>query len=131
MDENNNVSSSHIVYPNGIQAWYKDGKYHRDDGPAFIWPNGTQYWYKDGEPHREDGPAFIWPNGYQSWWKDGKLHREDGPAIIRPDGYQEWYINGKDITDDIINWAKDRNIDLNNMTDDDKVILKLEIKMWK
>ncbi len=85
MDENNNVSSSHIIYPNGTHFWYKDGKIHREDGPAVIYPSGSQF----------------------------------------------WYINNKNITDDIINWAKDRNIDLNNMTDDDKVILKLEIKMWK
>ena len=92
---------------------------------------GTKYWYKDGKFHREDGPAYIKPDGSQYWFANGKRHREDGPAIIYPDGTQEWYINNKDITDDIINWAKDRNIDLNNMTDDDKIILKLEIKMWK
>jgi hypothetical protein len=108
MDENNNVSSSHIIYPNGTHFWYKDGKIHREDGPAIIYSDGTHFWYKDG-----------------------KRHREDGPAIIRPNGYQSWYINDKHITNDIINWAKDRNIDLNNMTDEDKIILKLEIKMWK
>ncbi len=94
-------------------------------------PDGTQFWYKDGNLHREDGPAIISWNEYQEWYKDGNLHREDGPAYINSDGTQIWYINGKDITDDIINWAKDRNIDLNNMTDYDKMVLKIEIKMWK
>ncbi len=71
------------------------------------------------------------PDGTQRWFKDGKLHREDGPAIIWPSGYQEWYKDGKEITDDIIKWAKDRDIDLNNLSDDDKMVLKIEIKMWK
>jgi hypothetical protein len=110
---------------------YKDGEFHREDGPAYIHPSGTQNWYKDGKLHREDGPAYIHPDGYQIWWKNGKLHREDGPAYINPDGTQYWYINDNNITNDITIWAKDRDIDLNNMTDDDKIILKIEIKMWK
>jgi hypothetical protein len=69
--------------------------------------------------------------GSQRWYKNDKLHREDGPAVIRPDGTQHWWLNGKEITDDIKNWAKDRNIDLNNLSDNDKIILKIEIKMWK
>ena len=93
--------------------------------------DGTQYWYKDDKLHRDDGPAVIYPDGYQAWWKDGNLHREDGPAIIYPNRRQSWYINDKDITDDITNWAKDRNIDLNNFSDDDKMVLKIELKMWK
>ncbi len=93
-----------------------------------IDPDGTQIWYKDGKLHGEDGPAYIHPDGTQRWYKDGELHREDGPAVIYPDGTQIWYINNKDITDDITIWAKDRNIDLNNMSDDDKIILKIEIK---
>jgi len=92
---------------------------------------GSQRWYKDGKHHREDGPAVIEPDGYQEWWKDGNPHREDGPAIIDPDGTQYWYINDNNITNDITIWAKDRNIDLNNMTDDDKIILKIELNMWK
>ena len=94
-------------------------------------PDGSQRWFKGGKRHREDGPAVIWPDGTQHWYKGGKRHREDGPAVIWPDGTQHWWLNGKDFTDDIINWAKERNIDLNNMSDDDKIILKIEIKMWK
>jgi len=101
----------------------KNGKYIDSDG--------SQYWYKDDELHREDGPAVIWPNGTQFWYINGKYHREDGPAIIRPDGTQYWYINDKEITNDITIWAKERNIDLNNMSDDDKIILKIELNMWK
>jgi hypothetical protein len=34
---------------NGNKFWYKDGEFHREDGPAMIYVNGFQYWYKNGE----------------------------------------------------------------------------------
>lgn len=44
--------------PRGEQIWIKDGKLHRDDGPAFIDEFGSHTeWYKNGKPHRIDGPA--------------------------------------------------------------------------
>jgi len=36
------------------QVWYKDDKYHRDDGPAYI-------------SYNQDGSIF-----HQLWYKDGK-----------------------------------------------------------
>jgi hypothetical protein len=68
----------------------------------------------------------------QVWYLNGKYHREDGPAYyLDPDGSQEWYLNDKEITKEVNDWANERNIDLNNMSDEDKMILKIEIKMWK
>jgi hypothetical protein len=67
----------------------------------------------------------------KSWYINDNLHREDGPAIIRQNGTKEWYLNGKNITKEITNWAKERNIGLNNMSDMDKMVLKTEIKTWK
>jgi hypothetical protein len=32
-------------YPNGRKEWYKEGKYHREDGPAVEYQDGTKYWY--------------------------------------------------------------------------------------
>jgi hypothetical protein len=77
-----------------IKRWYKNGKIHRDDGPAIITSNGAQHWYQNGELHKDDGPALICPYGSQHWYKHGLGHREDGPAVIT-DGYEEWKINGK------------------------------------
>jgi hypothetical protein len=34
--------------------------------------SGTQAWYQNGEYHRDDGPAMIWPTGYQAWRLHGK-----------------------------------------------------------
>ena len=87
---------------------------------------GTQFWYINCKLHREDGPAAIWEGGIGEWYINGKHHRENGPAVIYPDGSQYWYNNGHDITDEITEWAKDRDIDLNNLTKMDKMIISLE-----
>ena len=85
-----------------------------------IWKN------ENGKLHREDGPAVIFPDGIQQWYINGNLHRGDDPAIICPDGRQYWYINGHDVTDEIKKWANERDIDLDNLTDMDKMVIKLE-----
>jgi len=56
----------------GNIRYTKNGKEHREDGPAVIYPTGEQFWCKNGKLHREDGPAAIWADGTQEWFKDGK-----------------------------------------------------------
>ena len=34
--------------------------------------DGAQAWYLDGKLHREDGPAVIYPNGHQEFWVKGR-----------------------------------------------------------
>ncbi len=92
-----------IVNYHGSQAWYLNGKFHREDGPAVIWANGYQSWYLNGKLHREDGPAVIGANGYQAWYLNGQLHREDGPAIIYANGEQYWYLNSEELTEQEFN----------------------------
>ena len=83
------------VDENGNQYWFKDGKRHREDGPAIIYANGDQYWYRNGKRHREDGPAGIDADGDQYWYRDGKRHREVDPAVMYSDGHHEWFKDGK------------------------------------
>jgi hypothetical protein len=84
-----------VIYHNGDQYWYLKGRRHREDGPAAIHANGDKCWYKNGVYHREDGPAIIYANGTECWYnKDGKLHREDGPAVICAAGREEYWVNG-------------------------------------
>ena len=78
-----------------IKYLNKDGKRHREDGPAIIYSNGRKEWYINGKLHREDGPAIIYSNGRKDWYINGKLHRTDGPARIWANGIKEWWINGK------------------------------------
>jgi hypothetical protein len=84
-----------VVRMDGSQEWRKNGELHREDGPAVVYSFGRQEWWKNGQRHREDGPAVVYSFGQQEWWKNGKLHREDGPAVVFPDGTREWYRNGE------------------------------------
>lgn len=55
--------------------------------------NGNKWWIKDGKFHREDGPAKEYADGTKEWFIEGKRHREDGPAIEYADGRKVWYKN--------------------------------------
>ena len=57
--------------------------------------NGTKQWYRDGKLHREDGPAIEYADGGKAWCKNGEYHREDGPAIESVNGHKAWYLNDK------------------------------------
>jgi hypothetical protein len=36
--------------------------------------NGTKIWYKEGKRHREDGPAVEYADGEKRWWIEGKIY---------------------------------------------------------
>ena len=121
------LNFTNIINGEYYQEWSDSlGRLHREGGPAVVWLNGTEEWWYHGKLHREDGPAFIRPNVTREWYKDGKVHRIDGPAIIMDDGRSFWHINGYRVDKKIHKWAKDRNIDLDNLTEMDKMIIELE-----
>jgi hypothetical protein len=71
-----------------------------DDIPDYFtgvaeWPDGTKRWFKDGKYHREDGPAVEYADGSKDWYKNGNLHREDGPAVEYPGGKKYWFLKDK------------------------------------
>ena len=53
-----------------------------------------KHWYKNGKRHRETGPAVELSNGYKYWYKNGMFHREDGPAVEYDDENKQWWLNG-------------------------------------
>lgn len=55
----------------------------------------TKRWYKDGKLHREDGPAVEYVDGERRWLKNGYLHREDGPAVECCNTIKYWCYNGQ------------------------------------
>ena len=58
--------------------WYKDGKQHREDGPAVITKDGTKQWMVHGKRHRDGGPAVEGKNGYETWWiHDRKIEGQE------------------------------------------------------
>lgn len=50
----------------------EQGQPHRTDGPAVMFANGTQVWYSNGKLHRRDGPAVIRATGTQEWYLHGQ-----------------------------------------------------------
>lgn len=52
--------------------WYRlNGQPHCADAPAVSLISGYEAWYINGKLHREDGPAIIWPDGRRECWLDG------------------------------------------------------------
>lgn len=95
-------------HPNGdikLKRWYnKNGKLHRDDGPALIRYKNNKIlykkWYKNGKLHKENGPAYIdMVNSHTVWFNKGQIHRLNAPAHVYTAcfGYVicKWHINGK------------------------------------
>jgi hypothetical protein len=80
---------------NRDKYWYVNGSLHRIDGPAIECVDGSKFWYLNGKRHRLDGPAIEYSNGSKNWYIDGKLHREDGPAVEFADGHRAWWVDGK------------------------------------
>lgn len=96
-------NESVVECADGSKGWYRNGKLHRENGPALIWANGDQSWYIDGVQHRADGPAYVSACGrHKAWFFNGKFHRENGPAIERNNSWttcnKDWYLNGKKLT---------------------------------
>ena len=86
------------VYDNRTE-WYRNGKCHREDGPAIEYASGDKYWYLNDKLHREDGPAIEYASGNKYWFRNGKRHREDGPAVEYANGTKEWYLDNKSYTE--------------------------------
>ena len=89
---------------------------------------GNKYWFnKSDQYHNEYGPAIIWKNGDTEWRINSKLHRLDGPAkvFVNEKHLNEWWINDYRLTNTITKWAEENDIDLDNLTREDKALIKL------
>jgi hypothetical protein len=79
-------------YPNGDKYWFKEGKYHRLDGPVFEWANGYKRYYLEGVFYRQvDLKDFVVLDHYQGkygiiWYKlldeNEILEHPDIPGLI-------------------------------------------------
>lgn len=52
----------------GTKIYRRNGKLHREGGPAYEWANGAKFWFFDGQRHRTDGPAYEGVDGSVEWW---------------------------------------------------------------
>ncbi len=97
-----------IITNSETTTYYKNGKVHREDGPAIEWKNGNKHWLLNDRLHRTDGPAIELLETelgctVKKWSINGKYHREDGPAVEFGNGYKEWWIDGEKISEDEFN----------------------------
>lgn len=89
------------------------------------------FWYKiwfwNNAFHRENDIGYESSNS-KSWIRNGKVHRYDGWASTGVLGQEYWSINGKIIENpqDYFDWLKEMDMDINNLSDKDKVIIDLK-----
>lgn len=105
---------------------FNDCKINISDIHNWTFYVGDKLWFKNGKCHREGGPAVEWSNGDGAWFVDGKLHKLDGPAIERKDGSKEWWIEGKQYSE-----AEFNNFVVNTKLESDNAKLKEEIEELK
>ena len=56
----------------GTRRYYNAaGLLHREDGPAVIWRDGSEAWFHNGKLHRTTGPAVALTNRTTTWWIHG------------------------------------------------------------
>lgn len=76
--------------------YYSDGRildYHdgSQDIIHIIWENGTEEFYTNGKLHKEDGPALIHEDGSREYWINGQRRSANlGPSIEWADGTIEY-----------------------------------------
>jgi hypothetical protein len=61
------MKNGRYVWKEGAEEWWKDGRLHREYGPAII-ENGCRDWLQYGLMHCEYGPATVWKNTRTEWW---------------------------------------------------------------
>jgi len=61
----------------GHKWWYRDGKLHRDDGPAVEYANGTEEWYFYGE-YLGGGVKDFW-----RLWDRLTPEQRGNPSLLR------------------------------------------------
>lgn len=91
---------------------------------CYYEPTGNLYIEKD-----LDRLIINW-NFYRHLYNN-VIHRLDGPAMVKYTfdkkiGEQIWSINGYNVTEKLQSWANERNIDLTNLTEEDKLVIQME-----
>lgn len=72
-----------------IEIWYRDGKIHRDNGPAIILKSlkyNYYAWFQNNLLHNNKNPSIVIKDTYSQsyyWHNNNKLDRVAGPAFLR------------------------------------------------
>ena len=54
--------------PIQVKCWWRYLIKHPKFTGCLINKINNKAWYKNGKRHREDGPASEWKSGYKEWW---------------------------------------------------------------
>lgn len=54
-----------------------DIDYNEEKNELYVLEDGSHWWSKDGKFHREDGPAWISPDGTEEYWLDAIIYSKD------------------------------------------------------
>ena len=99
------------TYDYYLKIYEKFGYYQiSDDMTIQITPNGIYFSNLNYGDHRLDGPTVIYSTDFLS---------------IFPHMKTKWCINNYNVTEEITKWAEENDIDLDNLTDVDKALIKL------
>jgi hypothetical protein len=70
--------------------WFNEkGKLHKENSHARESWSGTKSWYKNDKYHREDGPAIIWRDGYTEYALYGFIFTVS--AFYHKISFEEYY----------------------------------------
>ena len=79
--EYHRIGGPAIEHPDGYKEWYIEGKKLTEEEfnshfYCTIDSDGNKRWRnKEGRLHREDGPAVELSDGYKAWFLEGQRHR--------------------------------------------------------
>lgn len=76
----------------------REKRFNNREEPSVVFKNGTEYWYLNGKRHRIGGPAITTSGETKVWFVNGLKSREDGPAVERKDGRVEYWLKGIEYT---------------------------------
>ncbi len=82
-------------------VWKKNGRIHRNDGPAVVSATGDFHdcnegsavrysWQYQDQSHRVGGPSDESLSSWQVWYQYGEMWRHDGPAYMNGMCTVEW-----------------------------------------
>ena len=78
-----------------VQASINLGRVHKLPNGMYQLPGNSKVYLRDGRKHRENGPAEVRKDGYEAYFWMGLRHRLNGPAVIYPNGIKEYWTHGK------------------------------------
>lgn len=145
MPTNNSSKNGYGVH-HSITSTKKNEAFHSfNDEPSMIIGEGeffeTKIWHELGNLHRINGPAMV-SNFFEVYANNGMVDRLDGPAVIIKNSsvmqgpsislnvkeQNIWVIKDKDVTEEMNNWANSNHINLDNLSEEDKILINMK---WK